>query len=135
MNIIFGFGEADKQRANELKETIIRFFREKLEESNFELVDHDFLRKLGDSFATTVPKYQFNNKDWDVVFFHFPILATEYKTKIGIIQFSYSAYRNDHLMSPDGFACLSFPMSFSFVMKLPLDDEEYNEYCQKVEIF
>jgi len=113
MNVIFGFGQPDTDAANKMRDNLISFLEKELTNLDFNLIDHNLINELNRKFIANQPTHEFNGKNWDKISISYPILVKDYKEIIVIIQGSYSAYNNNHPFSPDGFACLSIPFSFS----------------------
>ncbi len=138
MNIIFGFGEPDKQASLQLKSDLSNFLKQKLELVDFDSIMSNLVHDLCNEFQSLQSKTKFNDNEYNACWINYPTLAKEYHSIIGIIEGKYNAYNTNHPMSPDGFACLSFPFNFTFLVRKEPNQDESKDSClyeERVEVF
>jgi len=103
MNIVLGFGpyhvDVSKTFLNKLGDTILTKYEEDL---TFDAVAYikDEIKQLG----------TWGDKKWPIVYDMGIQVSSKYETeKTVVFEGTYSHYRNDHPLSPDGIACWTLP--------------------------
>lgn len=108
MNIIFGFGQAHEDKGNAIAEKIATKLISEIDtilscENDYKAAQS--VRAILESNDN--PKFKFKDSEYNTFFVHFPSVQGEKGNYLISAGFDVSHYRDDHPMSPDGFACMT----------------------------
>lgn len=135
---MIGFGDFHIQEATGQKESLIKFYKEKLKEVDLDKIDENLILEIGAEFGKSLPKHKFKEKEYDKIWIKYPILGTRFEDKIAIIHGKYQAYNNNHPFSPDGFAMMELPFNFSMLIRGNPEQDHSKDSClyeEKIEVF
>lgn len=130
MNLILGFGPNHTEKGRKIADAVSDSIVDILKKN--EISSYNDIKPFFNEIAQSHGKYIYSksNKEYDIVYFCFPSIESSTWKNI-IVEFHVSHYRDDHPLSPDGFACLTqkFVFSASYRAKSDFDDEWMVKWC------